>query len=120
MYIIILYSLATVISFMITTYHGLIECTPISEPFAASCQPYKVECDIIPKSNFDFNCSAKLPAFSGMECAELHPPPDICKQLTVVSTTPGITAVAKGGLADVTVRAGAHSTIWVAILLYSS
>ena len=117
-----MYSYATVISFMITIYYGLTECTPISEPFAASCQPYKVECDIIPKTNFNFNCSAEIPAFSGMDCAELHPPPDVCKQLTIVNTTPGITAVANGGLANVTVRACTNSTIWPGsyLLLYSS
>jgi hypothetical protein len=77
-----------------------------------------VECDIIPKTNFYFNCSAKIPAFSGMECAELHPPPDVCKQLTVVNTTPGVTATANGGLAIVTVRLLQIQIIQ--ILLYSS
>jgi hypothetical protein len=45
-----------------------------------------------------------------MECAELHPPPDVCKQLTVVNTTPGVTAVANGGLANVTVSANSNNT----------
>ncbi len=102
---------------MMTTYYGLTECTPISEPFE-SCRPYKVECDIIPKTNFEFNCSAEIPAFSSTVCAELHPPPDVCKQLTVINTTPGVTAVANGGLAIVTVSATMDQIIQ--ILLYSS
>ena len=89
-------------------YYGLTECALTSEPFTG-CQSYKVGCDIIPGTNFDFNCSATIPAFSGMKCAQLHPPPDICKQLTVVSTTPGVTAVADGGLANVTVGANCSS-----------
>lgn len=104
------YSFVTAtLSFMITTYYyGMTECTLPPEPFAR-CQSYKVECDIIPKTNFDFNCSAAIPAFGdNMNCVELHPPPDICKQLTVVSTTPGVTAVANVGLANVMVRANSQ------------
>ena len=90
------------INFMVATYYGLTMCASTSGSFA-SCRPYKVECDIIPETNFDFNCSAAIPAFSDMECAELHPPPDICKELTVVKASPGVNAVANGGLANVTV-----------------
>ena len=89
-------------------YYGLTECALTSEPFTG-CQSYKVGCDIIPGTNFDFNCSATISAFSGMKCVQLHPPPDVCKQLTVVSTTPGVTAVADGGLANVMVGANCSS-----------
>ena len=90
---------------MVTTYYGLTVCaTSSTSGQFANCQPYKVQCDIIPGTNFDFNCSSTLPAFGDMECAELHPPPDICKQLTVVKASPlGVNAVAYGGLANVTV-----------------
>ena len=105
----IIRSFVTVISFMIAAaYYGLTECALTSEPFTG-CQSYKVGCDIIPGTNFDFNCSATIPAFSGMKCAQLHPPPDVCEQLTVVSTTPGVTAVADGGLANVMVGANCSS-----------
>ena len=87
--------MTVIISFMITVYqYGL----TVSQCY----QSYKVECDIIPGSNFEFNCSAAIPAYStsGEQCAELDPPRDICHQLTIVATSPGVHAVISGqGLA---------------------
>lgn len=70
---------------------------------APTCQPYQVECHPIPTHNTGYLCSATIPAFSGIECAELHSP--YCNHpLTVEGTSPGISAVANGRLANVTVR----------------
>ena len=69
---------------------------------APTCQAYQVECHLIPPDNTGYLCSATIPAFSGIECAELHPP--YCNQpLTVEGTSPGISAIANGRLANVTV-----------------
>ena len=90
-------------------YYGLTECALTSEPFTG-CQSYKVGCDIIPGTNFDFNCSATIPAFSDKKCTELYPNTDICNTLTDVSTTPGVSIqVANGRLANVTVCANSKS-----------
>ena len=97
---------STAISFIMIAYSRLTVCTLISEP-SASC---KMECDLTTESNFHFNCSATIPAFSDKKCTELYPNTDICNTLTDVSTTPGVSIqVANGRLANVTVCANSKS-----------
>ena len=78
----------------------LAEC---SEGSSIHCQPYRLECDLKPGSFFNaFNCSVAITAYIN-SCIELHPPVDICHQITISSVTDGVETEANGGLINATV-----------------
>lgn len=69
----------------------------------AHCQPYRLECDLKPGAFFNaFNCSVAITAYVD-SCIELHPPVDICHQITINLVIDGVEAEANGGLINATV-----------------